>query len=153
MYSSLFSDLIWLNIKISRIKNSNFFTTILMFCPFYHCFSLLMNFYYDVDYFWSVPVKFKSARLVLCLVAQSRPTLCDPMDCITPGSSIYGDSPGNNTGVWVAMPSSGGSSQPRDQTQVSHIAGRFFSDCGTREAQARLKNALIRIWGWQFNIW
>jgi len=27
---------------------------------------------------------------------------------------------------WVAMPSSRGSSQPRDQTQVSHIAGRFF---------------------------
>ena len=28
---------------------------------------------------------------------------------------------------WVAMPSSKGSSQPRDQTQVSHIAGRFFT--------------------------
>ena len=29
---------------------------------------------------------------------------------------------------WVAVPSSRGSSQPRDQTQVSHIAGRFFTD-------------------------
>ena len=28
---------------------------------------------------------------------------------------------------WVAMPSSRGSSQPRDQTQVSHIAGEFFT--------------------------
>ena len=28
---------------------------------------------------------------------------------------------------WVAMPSSRGSSQPRDRTQVSHIAGRFFT--------------------------
>ena len=28
---------------------------------------------------------------------------------------------------WVAMPSSRGSSQPRDQTQVSHVAGRFFT--------------------------
>ena len=28
---------------------------------------------------------------------------------------------------WVAMASSRGSSQPRDQTQVSHIAGRFFT--------------------------
>ena len=28
---------------------------------------------------------------------------------------------------WVAMPSSRGSSQPRDQIQVSHIAGRFFT--------------------------
>ena len=28
---------------------------------------------------------------------------------------------------WVAMPSSKGPSQPRDRTQVSHIAGRFFT--------------------------
>ena len=28
---------------------------------------------------------------------------------------------------WVAMPSSRGSSQSRDQTQVSHIAGKFFT--------------------------
>ena len=33
---------------------------------------------------------------------------------------------------WVAMPSSRGSSQPRDQTQVSCIAGEFFSDWATR---------------------
>ena len=36
---------------------------------------------------------------------------------------------------WVAMPLSRGSSQPRVQTQVSHIAGRFFTVCATREAQ------------------
>ena len=36
---------------------------------------------------------------VLCLVIQSRPTLCDPMDCSPPGSSVHGDSPGKNTGV------------------------------------------------------
>ena len=36
---------------------------------------------------------------VLCLVAQSRLTLCDPMDCSLPGSSVHGDSPGKNTGV------------------------------------------------------
>ena len=36
---------------------------------------------------------------------------------------------------WVAMPSSRGSSQPRDQTQVSHIAGRFFTSWATKEAQ------------------
>jgi len=35
---------------------------------------------------------------------------------------------------WVAMPSSRGSSQPRDQTQVSLIVGRFFTICATREA-------------------
>ena len=36
---------------------------------------------------------------------------------------------------WVTMPSSRGSSQPRGQTQVSHIAGRFFTVWATKEAQ------------------
>jgi len=35
---------------------------------------------------------------------------------------------------WVAMPSSRGSSQPRDQTQVSHIAGGFLTVWATKEA-------------------
>ena len=36
---------------------------------------------------------------VLCLVAQSRLTLCDPMDYCLSGSSVHGNSPGKNTGV------------------------------------------------------
>ena len=36
---------------------------------------------------------------MLCLITQSYPTLCDPMDCSPPGSSVHGDSPGKNTGV------------------------------------------------------
>ena len=36
---------------------------------------------------------------VLCLVTQSHPTLCDPMDYSPPGSSVHGDSPDKNTGV------------------------------------------------------
>ena len=36
---------------------------------------------------------------------------------------------------WVASPFSRGSSRPRDQTQVSHIAGGFFTNWATREAQ------------------
>ena len=35
----------------------------------------------------------------MCLVAQSCLTLCDPMDCSPPGSSVCGDSPGKKTGV------------------------------------------------------
>ncbi|CAI9162998.1 unnamed protein product [Rangifer tarandus platyrhynchus] len=35
----------------------------------------------------------------MCLVAQSGLTLCKPMDCSPPGSSVHGDSPGKNTGV------------------------------------------------------
>ena len=34
---------------------------------------------------------------------------------------------------WVAFPFSRGSSQPRDRTQVSHIAGRFFTSWATTE--------------------
>ena len=36
---------------------------------------------------------------VLCCVTQSCLTLCDPMDCSPPASSVHGDSPGKNTGV------------------------------------------------------
>ena len=36
---------------------------------------------------------------MLCIAAQSCPTLCDPMDCSPPGSSAHGASPGKNTGV------------------------------------------------------
>ena len=36
---------------------------------------------------------------VLCYIAQSCLTLCDPMDCSPPGSSVHGDSPGKNTRV------------------------------------------------------
>ena len=37
--------------------------------------------------------------LVKVSVAQSCPTLCDPMDCSPPGFSVHRDSPGKNTGV------------------------------------------------------
>ena len=40
-----------------------------------------------------------SAFACVYLVAQSCPTLCNPMDCSLPGSSVHGDSPGKNTGV------------------------------------------------------
>ena len=54
-------------------------------------------------------------------VAQLCPTLCDPMDYAFHGilqARIL---------EWVAFPFSRGSSQPRDQTQVSCIAGGFFT--------------------------
>ena len=71
---------------------------------------------------------------VLCLVAQSCPTLWDPMDCSPSGSSVHQDSPGKNTGVGC-MPSTRGSSQPRNQTQVSRTASGFLTLWATREAQ------------------
>jgi len=53
-------------------------------------------------------------------------TLCDSMDCSPPGSSVH-DIIQARTLEWVAIPFSRGSSQPRDRTQVSCIAGRFFT--------------------------
>ena len=106
---------------------------------------------------WKRPCFF---TVLQCLVAQSCPALCNPVDCSPPGSSVHRDSPGQNAGVgchallqgifptpesnpgllhcrwilyclshqgsprileWVAMPFSRGSSQPRNQTQVSCI--------------------------------
>ena len=59
-------------------------------------------------------------------VAQSCPTLCDPMDCSPPSSSAHGILQARIL-EWVAMSFSRGSSQPRDQTQVFCIARRFFT--------------------------
>ena len=63
---------------------------------------------------------------LLCLAAQSCPTLSDPMNCSSPGSSVHGILQARIL-EWVAIPFSRGSSQPRDQTRVSCIAGRFFT--------------------------
>ena len=62
------------------------------------------------------------------------PTLRNPMDCSLPGSSVHGILQARIL-QWVAVPSSRGSSQPRDQTQVSRITGGFFTIWDTREAQ------------------
>ena len=52
---------------------------------------------------------------------QSCPTLCDPMDCSPPGSSVQGIFQARIL-EWMAISSSRGSSWPRDQTQVSCIS-------------------------------
>ena len=67
-------------------------------------------------------------------VAQSCPTLCDPMDCSLPGSSVHGIFQAKVL-EWIAISSSRGSSRPRDQTQISHIVGRRFTIWATREAR------------------
>ena len=59
----------------------------------------------------------------------SRAWLCDPID-YTVHAILRA-----RIMEWVAFPFSRGSSQPRDQTQVSHIAGGFFTSWATREAQ------------------
>ena len=60
------------------------------------------------------------------LVAQLCLTLCNPMDCRLPGSSIHGIFQARVL-EWGAMSFSRGSSRPRDLTWVSHIIGRHFT--------------------------
>ena len=67
-------------------------------------------------------------------VAQSCPTLCDPVDCSLLASFVHGILHPRIL-EWVAISFSRGSSRPRDRTQVSHIAGRCFNLWATREVQ------------------
>ena len=74
---------------------------------------------------------------LLCLFAQSCLTFCNSVDCSPPGSARllcpWGFS---RQEYWSGLPCPppGKSSQPRDQTQVSHIAGGLFTYWATREA-------------------
>ena len=84
-----------------------------------------------------------SARV---LVIQSCPTLCDPMDCSPPGSSVCGILQARIL-EWVAMPSSRGSSRPRYWTcisWVSRIAGRFFTVWATSGRRNECKRNKIQ---------
>ena len=78
---------------------------------------------------YMVKIFFASTITLSVKVAKSCPTLCNPMDYTVDGilqARIL---------EWIAFPFSGGSSQPRNQTQVSCIAGRFFTDWALREVQ------------------
>ena len=59
-------------------------------------------------------------------VAQSRPTLCSPMDCSPPGSTVHGISQARIPD-WDAISFSRGPSWPRDWTHISCMAGGFFA--------------------------
>ena len=78
----------------------------------------------------------------MCLAAQSCPTLYDPIAHQAPLSmGILQE----RILEWVAMPSSRGSSQPRDRIQVSRIAGRFFMVWDTRETQEYWSGYLLAV--------
>ena len=70
---------------------------------------------------------------------QSCPTLCDPMDCSLSGSSVHGIFQARILEL-IAISFSRGFSQPRNWTQVSCIAGRFFPDWAMREAPKRVSS-------------
>ena len=71
--------------------------------------------------------------LQLCLF------VCDPIDCSPPGSFVHGILQARKL-EWVAMPSSWGSSQPRDHTRISMslvLTDRFFTTSTTWEAPSK----------------
>ena len=85
-----------------------------MICWFYHSATGEMVILCNIS-------KTTCLMVVKVKVAQLCPTLCDPMDYTVHGilhARIL---------EWVAFPFSGGSSQPRDQNQLFHIAGGFFT--------------------------
>ena len=69
--------------------------------------------------------EYTSRSRIAMLVTQSCLTLCEPMDCSLPGSSVRGTFQARIL-EWVAILFSRGSSWPRNWNWVSCIGGRFF---------------------------
>ena len=82
--------------------------------------------------------------LCYCLVTQSCPTPCDPKDCSLPGSSIH-ETLQARVLEWGAISFSRVSSQPRDRTQVSCIAGNADDTTLMAESKEELKSLWMRI--------
>ena len=71
-------------------------------------------------------------------VAQSCPILCHPIDYAVHGilqATVLG---------WIAFPFSRGSSQPKDQTQISHSGGRFFTVWAT-ESESEVAQSCLNL--------
>ena len=78
-----------------------------------------------------MPLLFKNKEsyyiiICCCFIAKLRLTLCDPVDCSLLGSSVHRILQARLL-EWVAILFSRELSQPSDRTQVSYIAGRFFT--------------------------
>ena len=106
-------------------------------CPFTPlCF--FISYFYGWNGFPSLLYLVKKLKV---LVTQSCLTLCDPIACSPPGFSVPGILQERILG-WVAIHFSMQSSQARDQTRVSFIAGEFFTVWATKEAHNSWPNAI-----------
>ena len=94
--------------------------------PFWALLVLILVLFFFFFFFAASSWNLKIARLC--------PSLCNLMDCSPPGSSVHGILQARILEE-VVIPFSRGSSQTRDQTWVSCIAGKFFTVWATREAQ------------------
>ena len=98
-----------------------------------HIICIYTHVHYDHD-FTSIYLCQKLLTLNVCSlwsmkVTQSCPTLCDPLDYTVVHGILQA-----KILEWVVIPSSRGSFEPVDETQVSSIAGGFFTSLATREA-------------------
>ena len=73
--------------------------------------------------------------------------LCNPMDCNPPGSSVHGILQAR-IWEWVAMPSSTGSSWPRDQTRISYMPPALAGGLITTEPAGKpvVSTRILDIW-------
>ena len=88
------------------------------------CLSLFSQF--PTTHYYSEQVKFPKTTMCLCLCAkslQSCLTVCDPIDCSPPDSSLHGILQARIL-KWVAIPFSRRSSRRRDQTYAAHLLHR-----------------------------
>ena len=85
----------------------------------------------------------KSLQMVTVKVTQLCLTLCSPMDYMVHGTLQA------RILEWVAIPFSRASSQPRDRSQVSCIAGGFFTRWATREAHGSCSHEIKTLTPWK----
>jgi len=104
------------------------YTSIHTYIHIYTC--ICLHIYYIVKHICGYMIHTHThtyeVKKVKVLVTELCPTLCNPMDCRPPGSSVYGILQAR-TLEWVVISFSRGSSWSRDRTQVSCVAGRFFT--------------------------
>ena len=95
------------------------------------CLTISSSAVHSSSFAFSVSQHWGGISIVKVKVSQSCPILCDPMDY-----TVYRILPAR-TLEWVAMVFSRGSSQPRDRTQVSHIAAGFFTSWAIKDVHSQ----------------
>ena len=116
---------------------------------FMYCWSLAWRILSVTLLVWEISAIVRSSWCH-CEVAQSCLTLCDPMDCSLPGSSLLGILQARVL-EWVAISFSRESSQPRDQTRISCIPGRRFNLWATNCAVVWAFFGITSLWDWNEN--
>ena len=111
-----------------------------------HAFQTNSHFLFNpasVSFCYSQPKNPNEHGICCCLVTKSCLTLCDPMDCSSPGFSVHGIC---QTRIleWVALPSSRGSSWPRDRTHIFCVGRQILYHWATSEAWT---------WYYSFNLY